>query len=115
QDVSARRALGDGAARVQRVPAAEDRGLSVLIRPSFRGAGEAREPGIQHRIPRWIPDRRAARGVRNDGQRYYCNSVTWPSRSVTRRSMRAAMSMLWVAITAARPEARTSWVSAVNT
>src|SRR4029077_3757139 len=29
--------------------------------------------------------------------------------------MRAAISMLWVAITAARPEARTSWVSAENT
>ena len=38
----------------------------------------------------------------------HLNSTTRPSRMVTRRSMRRARSMLWVAIIAARPEARTS-------
>jgi Protein of unknown function (DUF2877) len=39
----------------------------MTLDPSFRGASEAREPGIQRRMPsRWIPDSRAARGFRND-------------------------------------------------
>ena len=47
--------------------------------------------------------------------RPYSNSTTSPSRNVTRRSMREANSMLWVAMMVASPEARTSCVSAANT
>ncbi len=39
----------------------------MILAPSFRGAGAAREPGIQPDIPRsWIPDSRASPGFRND-------------------------------------------------
>ena len=40
----------------------------------------------------------------------YSSSTTAPSRIVTRRSICAAISRLWVAMMVARPEARTSWV-----
>jgi hypothetical protein len=40
--------------------------------------------------------------------RNYSSSTTAPSRMVTRRSICAAMSRLWVAMIAASPEARTS-------
>ena len=48
---------------------------------------------------------------RERGERPQSSSTTSPSCSVTRRSMRAARSRLWVAISAARPVARTSAVS----
>jgi len=39
------------------------------LAPSFRGAGEACEPGIRPAIPsRWIPDSQASPGFRNDGE-----------------------------------------------
>ncbi len=43
------------------------------------------------------------------------SSTTWPSTSDTRRSMRPASSMLWVAISIATRVALTSCISAPNT
>lgn len=41
----------------------------MSLAPSFRGAGETREPGIQPSIPScWIPDSQASPGFRNDGE-----------------------------------------------
>ena len=45
----------------------------------------------------------------------YGSSTTRPSRIATRRSMRAASSMLWVASTTVRPDARINCDSAWNT
>jgi hypothetical protein len=45
----------------------------------------------------------------------YSSSTTAPSRMVTRRSICAAMSRLWVAMTAASPVARTNCRSAPKT
>ena len=45
----------------------------------------------------------------------YSSSTTWPSTSDTRRSIRPASSMLWVAISIATCVAFTSCISALNT
>ena len=51
----------------------------------------------------------------NDEPSAYSNSTTPPSRIVTRRSMREASSRLWVAISAASPEARTNCLIVAKT
>jgi uncharacterized protein DUF2877 len=41
----------------------------MTLAPSFRGAGSAREPGIQRKMPSgWFPDSQASPGFRNDGE-----------------------------------------------
>jgi hypothetical protein len=67
------------------------------------------DPVFEVRPGFWIP---ALAGMSGSN---YSSSTTAPSRIVTRRSICAAMSRLWVAMMVARPEARTNWLSAPKT
>src|SRR5208282_1999607 len=89
--------------------------LPVVLGDALVLEGNARfAHGRQHALVRQKPSL-ARLFERKISRLAQLSSTTTPSRMVTRRSICAAISRLWVATMAASPEARTNWPSVANT
>ena len=87
---------------------ASGRSAQCVINPYFANAYQEPRPPIRSAAACLLSAARTER-------RSYSSSTTWPSTSDTRRSIRPASSMLWVAISIATRVAFTSCISALKT